>query len=127
MLPEQAQLRRTRASELMRSEIERRLNFLQYLALVSGTPISAETVKLLFNVLVYNSVDEPERDLIFAWVTQILRQVQPEQEIFGDESLNYFFYDVLLKLDQRNFSAQMFDCLEQFFLLLNQQYSLMCQ
>lgn len=45
-----------------------------------------------------------------------------ECNILNEETINYLFFDILLKLDFKNYSQSIFHCFEAFFLYLNKKY-----
>lgn len=45
-----------------------------------------------------------------------------ECNVLNEETINYLFFDILLKLDFRSYSPSIFHCFEAFFLYLNKKY-----
>ena len=84
-----------------------------------------------------NAFYEKERDLYFTWCTDVLKAAQTRQNqnllkagydlleddsVFVDDCLEGLFFETLLKLDYKSFTAAMLTCFWEYFLHVNSSY-----
>lgn len=78
-------------------------------------PLEVNCTMKIWKILGLNSRDEKEREQFFTFVKDCLRH----EFSFTEESVQYIFFEILIKLQAEWFSLKIFDCFEVLFMRLN--------
>lgn len=105
-------------------EIDIRLKFLRNLFEISLEMLEVKHIKILWEVLVVNSMNEQEKDYFFNFFHSIIYSTKDKYGNMKEDAIYYIYFDILLKIDYNYYNIKAFFCFEAFFLFINKEAKL---
>lgn len=103
------------------SELERRLNLLQYLLANNSQKTQFRHFNKLLEAFTTNGISGKEIDIFLQFILYILGLSQGLFFI-AEGAFDSFFFDFLLKIDTKAYSSSAFQCLKELFIGMNEIY-----
>lgn len=105
-------------------EIDIRLKFLRNLFEISLEMLEVKHIKILWEVLVVNSMNEQEKDYFFNFFHSIIYSTKDKYGHMKEDAIYYIYFDILLKIEYNYYNIKAFFCFEAFFLFINKEAKL---
>ncbi len=105
-------------------ELEQRLELLKFLLTKGKMQLKAEHVPLLWQTMLINSFSRKEIDAFFEFMFSVIRSENGLTMVAG-HVFDSFFFEILLKMDQRDYPEYAFKCLREMIIAMNISYKQM--
>ena len=102
-------------------EISGRLNLIGDLICSEYHKLKPWGMQSLCKIFMHNNVSPKEKDLFFSFM-QRLSSSKVAHEMMFTGVLNFFYYDILLRLDPKQYTLSAFFCLKNILILLNSHF-----
>lgn len=99
-------------------ELEQRLELLKFLVSKGKQALKPESIPLIWQTLLINSFSKKEIDTFFEFMFNIIRS-ENGLTLVASHVFDAFFFEILLKLDQRSYPLPAFNCLKEMIIALN--------
>ena len=105
-------------------ELEQRLELLKFLLTKGRLQLKAESIPLLWQTMLINSFSRKEVDAFFDFMFSVIRS-ENGLTLVAAHVFDSFFFEILLKMDQRDYPENAFKCLKEMIIALNISYKQM--
>ncbi len=102
-------------------ELDERLRILGQVMHLGRHVVRPESVRILCEAFVLKNVSEREKEAVFGFMQRAFEDKACEK-LVTEKVFDFFVYEILLRLQPKNYPESAFACLRRFFMIMNTQY-----
>ena len=102
-------------------ELNERLKLLLFLIVEEKQKIKTESIEIMWQILLFNSSSKKEAGIFFNFMSTLIKSPHG-MGLIVEGIFDSFLFEVLLKIDERHYSIDAFECLKMMFVTINSCY-----